>query len=527
MSLELQKFLFESTPSRTALLRHTARPQEAVYKIQVFRNHAFELVEHTIGAYLDYAGLSAAFSYSGYDDSFSFLELDENADLVLVWADTGRYAPGAAAALLTDRLSQLRQRYSGPILLIPFGEDLDPRLTGVTVFPLSALEKDLGPAFTDERAKAVTGTSLSGKAMLAISRELGLKYLPALLRPALKAVVVDFDNTLYRGVLGEDGPDGLTLTEGHRQLQARLKALAEKGFFLCAATKNDERDVEELFRLRQDFPLRREDFSILCASWDSKAQSVQKIAAFLNVHPDSMVFVDDNIGELGAMELAFPQIKLIHAHEDGAVTARVLESFPGLFKLSATSDDAKRKGDVQANLQRQALQASMSHEDYVRSLQLRLRFSGDRPDQAVRVAELANKTNQFIFNYRRYSLSQVEAMLTSPDWRVVTVSLADRLSDSGLVGVCVGHRQDGFVELDECFVSCRALGRGIDPVIVLGAIGQITEYFGLSKLRVLFRSGPRNTPAERFVEEHLAPWLEHPADFAYEIPDGLLTVAVE
>ena len=526
MSIELQKFIFESAPSRMALLNYIPQ-QPRTHRVQVFRNHSFELVEHTMGAYLDYAGLGLEFSYSGYDDSFSFLELEPEADLVLIWIDTKRYAPGAAATLMAERLPQLKLRYLKPILLIPFGEDMEPGLSGVTVFNLSPIEKELGAKFTDERAKAVTGTSLSAKAMLAVSRELGLKVFPSLLRPALKAVIVDLDNTLYSGVLGEDGAENLVLTEGHRRLQSGLKQLSKQGFFLCAASKNDQRDVDELFDRRPDFPLRREDFTTIRASWDPKAESIRQIAAFLNIHVDSMVFVDDNIGELMAVRMAHPDIKLILAGEDGGVTAAVLSQFPGLYKGSASADDAKRKEDVQANLQRRQLQASLSHEDYVRSLQLCLRFSCDDPAQALRISELANKTNQFIFNYRRYPLPQVEAMIASPEYRVVTVSLSDKLSDSGLIGVCVGKAEDDHVLIDECFVSCRALGRGIDDVIILGAIRLIAEHFGCSKVQVLFQSGPRNAPAESFVKEHLAANLPAPASFSYTIPENLLTVSVE
>lgn len=526
MSLELQKLLFESNPSRAALVNYEPE-HAATAKIQVFRNHSFELVEHTIGAYLDYAGIGAEFIYSGYDDSFSFLELDDSADLVLVWVDTTRYkGETELGRVLTERLEQLKQRFLKPILLVPYGKDVQLSLQGVTVFNLSGIEAELGKGFTDARVSALTGTPLSSKAMLRISKELGLRYLPSLLMPGLKAVVVDLDNTLYKGVLGEDGPEGLELTEGHRQLQAYLKELSDKGFFLCAASKNDERDVDALFAKRPDLPLRKEDFTVIHASWDSKAQAVGKIAQYLNINPDSMVFVDDNIGELMAMQMAYPQIHLVHACEDGGITKSVLEYFPGLFKLKKLADDDKRKGDVQANAQRQQMQSTMSHEDYIRSLGITLDFHRDDPAQAVRISELANKTNQFIFNYQRYTLSQVEAMMASPEYMIVTASLSDKLSDSGLIGVCVGKRQGDGVVIEECFVSCRALGRGIDDAIVLGAIQQIADHFGCAKVQVLFQTGPRNTPAEKFVQEYLSEYVSASGAFHFEMPEGLLTVHI-
>lgn len=525
MSLELQELLFGSAVSRTTLLNYEPSREKTV-RIQVFRNHSFELVEHTIGAYLDYAGIGAEFTYSGYDDSFSFLELDPDADLVLVWVDTSRYKGGSAADMLKQRLEQLGRQFLKPILLVPYGEQIQLSLPGVTVFDLTGIQQEMGQRFTDLRASAVTGTPLSSKAMMRISKELGLRYLPALLTPGMKAVVVDLDNTLYKGVLGEDGAAGLELTEGHARLQEYLKELSDKGFFLCAASKNDQRDVEALFEQRPDFPLKKEDFTIICASWDPKAQSVGKIAQFLNIAPDSMVFVDDNIGELMAMQMAYPSMRIVHALADGGATRSVLEYFPGLFKLKKLADDDKRKSDVQANARRQQMQSSMSHEEYIRSLGITLDFHIDDPAHAVRVAELANKTNQFIFSYQRYTLPQVEALMRSPASSIVTVSLSDRLSDSGLIGVCVGKKQDDSLLVEECFVSCRALGRGIDDVIVLGAIRLLADRLGCGKVQVLFKTGPRNTPAENFVQEHLADKLSAPGAFSFEMPEGLLTIHI-
>ncbi len=525
MSLELQKLIFEDSLSRRALLNYS--PQcEKKYCVQVFRNHSFELVEHTIGAYLDYAGIGISFCYSGYDDSLSFLELNPQAELVMIWIDTTRYVSKSVESFLNERITQLRIQFSGPILLVPFGEEIHPTQTGVTVFNLSEMENHFGAEFIDKRAEPVTGTSLSRRAMMAISRMLGLRYFPALLRPALKAILVDLDNTLYRGVLGEDGINGVVLTKGHRQLQEELKDLSKAGFFLCAVSKNDAEDVEQLLGMRDDFPLRKGDFSKILASWDSKASSIEKIAQFLNIHPDSMVFVDDNIGELTAVKMAFPGIRLVLAGEDGASTCQVLKEFPCLWKINGSDDDVKRKNDVKANEQRQILQKELSAEEYIRSLGIHLKFCFDNMQQLNRIFELANKTNQFIFNYKRYTLAEVEERIRWERYAVVSISLADKLSDSGLIGVCVGRGEEDYAEIEECFISCRALGRGIDDVIVLGAIDGIARRLGKSKVKVLFQRGERNTPAKQFIEQHLEAYLEKPLKFQFEIPKNLLTAEI-
>lgn len=522
MLLELQKQIFECALTRRDLLRYAPTVQKS-YRVQVFRNHSFELVEHTIGLFLDYAELGIEFLYSSYDDSLSFIDFNPDVDLILLWIDTTRYS-GDVSAFLNERLIQLRQIYQKPILIVPFGRDIAIAQPGVTVFNLSTLEIKLNGGFTDRRAMEVTGTALSSKAMIAISRILGLLYLPALLRPALKAIVVDLDNTLYHGVIGEDGIQGVVLTEGHKQLQLRLKQLADCGFFLCAASKNNANDVEDLFKIRSDFPLKKDDFTKIISTWDSKASSIQKIAEFLNINSDSILFIDDNIGELISVQMRFPNIKTILAGESGSATCAVLSEFPGLLKLTNSDDDTKRKKDIQANETRRILQKKLSTEDYIRSLEMRLIFSYDNEMQIKRISELANKTNQFIFCYKRYTEAEIAFRMHAKEYSIAAISLSDRLSDSGLVAVCVGRAVEGYAEIEECLISCRALGRGIENAIVLGAIKGIAQHLGKSKVKILFQRGDRNTPAQQFVAQYLADYLDRPEEFSFDMPENLLTV---
>lgn len=522
MQLDLQEFLFQRKLSRRELLNYKPARGAKDYRIQVFRNHSFELIADILPAYLDYGGISVSFAYSGYDDSLSFLELDQTSDMVLLWIDTTRYPSVDVQDFLSGRLACLRERFYGPVLVVPFGRDISITQTGVRIWNLGELGERLGTRFTDERAKVFTGTALSSVAMMQIARELGLKLLPSLLGPRLKAVIVDFDYTLYSGVLGEDGAERLLLTDGHSRLQAHLKHLSKEGIFLCAATKNAQSDVDDLLMSRTDFPLKKEDFSIIIASWDSKAEMMAQILECLNISEDSVVFIDDNIGELHTVGAAFPQIKMIHAMEDASLTDEVLRWFPGLCPGVGSAEAFLRKGDVQANRQRQELRQKMSMDDYIRSLQMRLIFDIDDPVQLVRISELANKTNQFIFNYKRYTPAETESVLQDNDYRVITISLSDRLSESGIIGVCVGKSEGSYIVIEECFISCRALGRGIDRVIVFGAIQGILNEFQAEMVQICFQNGPRNVPAQKFALENLKEYLEAPKKFSYQMPVGLL-----
>ncbi len=507
----LQKLVFQENCERKKLLEYVPTCK-ANYCVQVIRNHSFELVEHTIGAFLDYAGIGVDFTYTSYDDSFSFGEVNPNVDLYLIWIDASRYQNTDIKTFLGARVDALRRIAQHPILIVPLGCDVDVVRGDVCTFCLSNLAEKMGAAFTDERMSKFTGTRLSNEAMVNISRELGLRYLPAMLKPALKAIIVDLDNTLYQGIIGEDGIENVVLTPGHRQLQQTLAKLSTQGFFLCAVSKNEQVEAERVFEIRKDFPLKKAHFTRICASWDQKTKSISDLAKFLNISADSMVFIDDNIGELAAVHAVLPQVRLLCAMPDGEETARAVANYPGLMKVVVNREDALRRDDAQANEKRRALQATLNNQQYIESLKMHLTYSYNNPEHIQRVSELANKTNQFIFNYKRYSQTDVEERVFSENYQVVTISLSDCLSDSGLIGVCVGRKVSDYVELEECFISCRALGRGIDDLIVLGAIHGILQHFQCEKLKVLFREGPRNTPAHMFFNQYLSGY-ETPAIF--------------
>lgn len=523
--LELQSEIFEKKLSRRQLMDYTPN-QQAQYKICVYRNHSFELIEHTIPIYLDYSGIGAEFIYSDYDDSLSFLDLPD-ADMLILWLDLERYKAADTAGFINGRISYLLSVFKKPVLLVTVGGRLAPDKRVLYFDADTFLNEKFGDKAFDLRMEPFTGTRLGQNAISETARKLGLLYIPALLKASIKAVVVDMDNTLYSGVLGEDGTDGIKLTEGHAALQKRLKQMSEQGFFLCAASKNDESDVLEMLEKRTDFPLRKEDFTKLCISWQSKADSIKQIAEFLNVGVDSLLFIDDNIGEINSVKSRYPSVHCIRAYDDAALTEYVLENYPGTLKFSSTAEDSLRNSDVNANAQRSELQNSMSHEDYLRSLEATLRFSVDNKERAQRVYELANKTNQFIFNYKRYTRTQVDDLIADNDSCIVTVSLSDRLSDSGLIGVCVGSLRGDHIEIEECFVSCRALGRGLDEAIVLGAISEVCRRLGKNKVEVMFRNGERNAPAKLFVEKNLSGYLGRAEEFEYTFPEQLFRVIRE
>jgi FkbH-like protein len=526
--IALQSLLFEED-ANVRKLREYSPKSDSSYAIYVCRNHSFEIIEGVIKPYLDYAGIRATFTYSDYDDSLSFGDLDPQSDMIILWLDLSRYSESFdISKFLHDRIGFLEQNYKKNILFVPFGKNVELDKSRIILYKnLDNIKEKLGDKYLDLRMEKFSGTQLSLAASLEIARDLGLRYIPSMLKSALKGIVLDLDNTLYEGVLGEDGIHGVRLTHSHARLQTMLKELGNQGFFLSVASKNDEKDVLDLFEKRQDFPLKVEDFTKICAHWNSKAQSISDIAAYINISPDSLLFIDDNLGEIVSVLEHHPEISVLWAKENAALTCKALSETPGFLKLTVRHEDNLRKKDVQANQYRKNLEKSLSKENYIKQLNMQLTFSIDQPAQLERVSELSRKTNQFIFSYKRYTQSDVQDLMQSPSSRVVAISLKDDLSDSGIIGVVTLKKYDDVGFLEECFVSCRALGRGIDEAIVLGAIQTGLKSLGLQKLHVSLTKGDRNLPAEKFLEKNLVPYKDSPSFFSYDLPTDLIKIGIQ
>lgn len=527
--LQLQKFLFENSISRMDLLNYPKNDDKMLnlFTVSIYRNHSFELIENTIHPYLSYAGIGVRFEYSDYDDSLSFFNMNFSSDLLILWIDLTRYPVEKINSFIENRLEFLKKQYKKPILFIPFGHKFKLNDKQIVCYDLGKLESELGDKYTDTRLEKFSGTKMSALACINVSKDLGLNFIPNLLKPNLKGIILDLDNTLYSGVLGEDGVDGVKLTLGHKELQTSLKKLKEQGFFLCIASKNNEKDVIDLFHRRKDFPLTLDDFTKIYANWNSKAGSIGLITEYLNINSNSLLFIDDNAGELHDVINVFPNIHILLANNDAFITTTILNNYPGLLKLNVKAEDSLRQKDTQSNETRKNIINSLTKNEYFAELKMQLEFSIDVVEQAERVSELANKTNQFIFCYKRYSLSEIETLMKHSESVVVAISLRDRLSNSGIIGGVILKKHNDSAILDECFISCRALGRGIDNIIVLGSIKVGLEYLNLNALKVNFIEGERNIPAFDFLNKYLFNFKSKSEKFAYQLPNDLVEISIQ
>ncbi len=524
--IKLLDFIFEKKASRTELIEYTPVFAKKEFKVSIYRNHSFELISKIISPFLDLAEIKVNFEYSDYDDTLTFFNLDLESDLIILWLDLSRY--NEYECFIKERLAVLKEQYTKNVLFVPFEGHISVKDSQICVYDIDKWKESLGVTYIDERLERFSGTKMSMSTCEVVARDLGLNYLPALLQPNLKCVVVDLDNTLYKGVLGEDGVEGVQVSEEHIHLQIQLKKLSERGIFLCIASKNDKKDVLDLLEQREDFPLKASDFSCIEANWESKSSSIKKFERILNINSNSFLFIDDNMGELLSVCNDHPEIKIIHAKDDASITLNALENYPGLLKLSVNKEDAIRKSDTQANVKRQELLNSVSKEEYIKSLNMELTYYIDDNESIDRISELSNKTNQFIFSYQRYSKAEVSSLMSSNESTVISVSLKDKLSDSGIIAVVSLKKiDDESALLEECFVSCRALGRGIDNEIVLGSIKLGIDKLNVSKLLINYKVGERNNPAVNFVNNNFKAYTKIPQEFDYLFNQDVLKISIK
>ena len=513
-SFEAQSVLFAPLPPRLALQQLSVdRPQGRGLVVNVWRNHAIEPLLPLCDPYLAFAGLAVDWRLSAYDDSLSFFGRDDGA-LDLLWLDSSRYLARMSveefAIWLSGRLASLRQVSSAPIVVagwLPDSRALTIVASGLRDI-VDCYWADIGAVchaaeqpIVDARAAAMSGTPLGAKVHPLVARNLVCHWLCGAMLPPVKAVAVDLDNTLYRGVLGEDGVAGVELTEGHRRLHEALRALRQRGIFLAVVSRNEEADVDALFAERGDFPLRREDFSMLEVSWGEKADGLLRIADHLQIGIDSILFVDDNLGELIAVEQQLMTVQTVHARADAYLTAATIDFFPGLWRWRTTVEDSQRVADMAANDKRRGfLAASGDDSEYFRNLGVHLAIRHKHEPQLPRLAELCGKTNQFNLAVNRLSEVELLRLMARDDAAVCGISLADRLTDSGIVGVVVATRSGQQLLVEELCISCRALGRRLESAMVLSALRSMALFEGCDEVVFAVAVAPRNGPARDWLK---------------------------
>lgn len=381
------------------------------------------------------------------------------------------------------------------------------RIPDTYLFDWAGVVGSCGAAgFTDPKLWHMAKSAVASQHLPRVAGAL-VRSVSAALRPPLKCIVLDLDNTLWGGVLGDDGPAGVKLGGEYpgnvfREFQSALLGFADRGFLLAVASKNDDSVVDEMLRTHPDMLLRPEHFACIRANWSPKPQNLRQIAAELNLGLDSLLFVDDNPVERAQMRAELPMVHVLELPESPLGYLEALRGCGLLDRPRLLSDDANRVAMYRENALRQELQQRVpSLEEYLQQLEMVAEVAHDSRADLERIHQLINKTNQFNLTTRRHKLDEVRRFMDDPSCRVASLRLRDRFGDMGLVcaGILRGVGSE-VAEVDTLVMSCRVMGRFVEDAF-LAYLARLARAQGALRLRGVFRATAKNAPVARFYQE--------------------------
>jgi len=402
-------------------------------------------------------------------------------------------------------------------------------LPGVTVLDVRQLQADYRLETALDPARDVLGhIPFTPELFTALGLTLARTLFRALHVP-YKVIVLDCDNTLWAGVVGEDSPYGVCVEAPHRELQRLMRVQQENGRLLCLASKNNEADVWSVFDCHPEMPLQRAHLVGWRINWRRKSENLKELAAELGLGLDSFIFIDDNPAECAEVAAALPEVTVITLPANPERLTTLLTQHWALDLGAATEEDHLRTTMMQQNRERRVLeQSASSFEQFLQALCIVVEFAPMQPSEVARCAQLSERTNQFNTTTLRRSEAEVALLLTEPP-TAFTVRVRDRFGDYGLVGFAVTALHGDVFAVESFMMSCRVLGKRVEHEVVR----HLAEVAAASKARTLrfaFQPTERNRPALEFLDS-LATGLQKDesgvgvVEFAPSEVEALLTAA--
>ncbi|MFD7557858.1 HAD-IIIC family phosphatase [Streptomyces sp. NPDC059835] len=399
--------------------------------------------------------------------------------------DQGRRARlGAVWREFNARLLRLAEAHPAVVVL-----DLDPVIAST------------GPA-TDPRLALYTRSPFTDELFSAYARD-AAHVLRSRTGLAKKCLVLDLDNTRWGGILGEDGPEGIAaggtlIGEPYAAVQRVAKQLAAQGVLLAVSSKNDPGPVADVLAGHPDMTLRPADFVAVHANWEPKDGNLDAIARRLGISPDALVFLDDSPAERALVRRHLPGTAVVPLGAEPALHLHALLRDGWFDTPQVTEDDTRRTVRYREAAAREEFRASStSYEDYLAELRIEVSLSPPEPHEIRRLSQLSLRTNQFNLTGERVQADRVAALAAAEGHRVLAVRVADRFGDSGLVGALFTRRDGDTLAVDNVFLSCRALARGIEDAC-LAAVLAHAHAERLDAVRARYRPTRANAKVSGF-----------------------------
>ncbi len=384
---------------------------------------------------------------------------------------------------------------------------LTAEFTGVHLFDYDALVAGYGRArWRDEQRWATVKMPMRADAMLPLAEE-WLRYLSPMAGRICKVLVTDLDNTVWGGVIGEDGISGIKADREYPgvafwNVQRALLDLKRRGILLAICSKNNREEAIEAFRSHTGMLLQMGDFACDRINWVDKPTNLREIAAELNVGIDSLAFLDDNPTERDRVRRELPEVTVIELPAEPMGFAEAVRKCPVLERLTVSVEDTERsRYYAEQRVRAAAMGGASSVEDFYRSLQQEVEIAPVNTGTMARAAQLTQKTNQFNVTTKRYTEQRLTELADTAGWKIHTVRVKDRFGDNGLVGVIVTCASDEACEIDTFLLSCRVISRTVETAM-LAYLAQESRSRGLAELRGWYLPTAKNAPASDFYRKH-------------------------
>jgi FkbH-like protein len=403
--------------------------------------------------------------------------------------------------LLQTHLRQLVDRASRTELSILWRETnaailtLGRDLSRVEVIDLDPLIAIAG-AVNDPRMSSYAKLHLGEPLLAELAREVA-HLLRALKGRTKKVLVLDADNTLWDGILGDDGPDGIAAAttfrgEAFGEFQRTIRQLAAQGVLLAVSSKNDQDAVMAVLRSHPDMQLRDDDFVAVRANWSPKDDNIRAIGEALNLGLDSFVFADDSAFERGLVGSSLPQVQIIHLDDEPALHAEALLRDGWFDTLVVTEEDRARGALYRADNGRVQLEMSSdTPAQYLDNLGVEITVGPPAPHEIGRLSQLTLRTNQFNLTTQRVQPADLQALLERDDSLVLSLASRDRFGGNGVIGGIFGHITDDTLHLDNMVMSCRVFARGIEQAAIRTVLLHARD-LGLARVTASFRATAKN-----------------------------------
>jgi len=326
----------------------------------------------------------------------------------------------------------------------------------------------------------------------------------SLRRSPKKLLILDLDNTLWGGVIADDGIEGIEIGdtsprgEAFKAFQKYIASLKDRGTLLAVCSKNDQAKAEEVFAKHPEMVLRMEDFVSFKANWEPKSENIRQMAAELNLGLDSFAFVDDNPAEIEIVRQFVPEVATILLGPDPSEYMTQLEDCRLFEPRNITAEDVERTAAYHSEAKRKALFATVTDMGaYLQSLEMEASICEFGPMDVQRLAQLINKSNQFNLTTRRRTEADILAIMSDPCYIGFSVRLKDRFGDHGLISIVIAKKTGGTMEIDTWLMSCRVLKRQVEDE-VLNELARLAKARGCGKIGGIYLPTPKNEMVRDF-----------------------------